>query len=219
MSEISVIPVKLYEKLFIGISGMIAAGKSTLCKELGRVMNLPVYFEEVINNEYLADFYKDPKKYAFPLQIHLLNKRFKQQQLVIWSDKGGIQDRTIYEDSVFCKMLRDDGSMSDRNYRTYIDLFRNMSNFMRKPNLIIHLDVSPEESLERLKMRNRKCEDGVPLDYLKRLHACYEEFISDIAKVIPVIKVNYSKFKTAEEMAKIIKKEWDQMSTVVEIDS
>lgn len=63
-----------------------------------------------------------------------------------------------------------------------------MSNFMRKPNLIVHLDVTPEESLERIKMRARGCETGVTLEYLKLLHAGYEEFLTDIAKVIPVIK-------------------------------
>ena len=41
------------------------------------------------------------KKYGFALQVYLLNKRFKQQQQIIWQGKGGVQDRTIYEDSVF----------------------------------------------------------------------------------------------------------------------
>jgi len=40
--------------------------------------------------------------------------------------------------------------------------------------------------------------------YLEGLHAAYEEFIADIARVIPVIKVNYSQFRTAEEMAEKI---------------
>ncbi len=72
-------------------------------------------------------------KYSFALQIFLLNKRFKQQQQIVWAGKGGVQDRTIYEDSVFAKMLRDSGKMDQRDYNTYIELFQNMSNFMKKP--------------------------------------------------------------------------------------
>jgi hypothetical protein len=34
----------------------------------------------------------------------------------------------------------------------YLSLFKNMSNFMKKPNIIVHLDVSPEESLRRIQM-------------------------------------------------------------------
>ncbi len=87
------------------------------------------------------------------VQVYLLNKRFKQQQEIVWRGKGGVQDRTIYEDSVFARMLRDAGLMEQRDYATYLSLFQHMSNFMKKPNLIVHLDVSPEESLRRIQMR------------------------------------------------------------------
>ncbi|HIN84977.1 MAG TPA: deoxynucleoside kinase, partial [Myxococcales bacterium] len=44
---------------FIGIAGMIGAGKSTLCAELAKHLKLPAYYEPVEDNEYLADFYRD----------------------------------------------------------------------------------------------------------------------------------------------------------------
>ena len=95
-----------------------------------------------------------------------------------------------------------------------MSLFSNMSNFMKKPNIIVHLDVSPEESLRRIKLRDRDCESGITLEYLQGLHAAYEEFINDIARVIPVIKVNYSEFRTAEEMAEKIKAEYEQIANI-----
>ena len=55
--------------LFISISGLIGAGKSTLATKLGERMNLPVFYEPVIDNVYLNDFYKDPARYSFPLQV------------------------------------------------------------------------------------------------------------------------------------------------------
>lgn len=74
-----------------------------------------------------------------------------------------------------------------RDYETYCSLFANMSNFMRKPNLIVHLDVTPEESLERIKRRNRSCEANIPLQYLKDLHQAYEvdAFSFDIENYSP----------------------------------
>lgn len=98
------------------------------------------------------------------MQVYLLNARFKQQQQIVWSGRGGVQDRTIYEDSVFARMLVDSGLMEERDYGTYISLFNHMSNFMRKPNIIVHLDVSPEESLRRIAMRSRDCETGITLE-------------------------------------------------------
>lgn len=205
------------ENVFIGISGLIGAGKSTLATALAKKLGLPVYYEPVQDNEYLADFYKDIKKHAFPMQVYLLNKRFAQQQQIIWSNKGGVQDRTIYEDSIFARMLRDSGLMDERDYRTYVDLFQHMSNFMKKPNIIVHLDVSPQESFRRIQMRNRGCESGITLEYLENLHTAYAVFIKEISRIIPVIKVNYEQFRTADEMAEVIAERYYSMTNITHV--
>ena len=44
------------QDLFIGIAGLIGAGKSTLATALGDLTGLPVYYEQIQDNEYLADF-------------------------------------------------------------------------------------------------------------------------------------------------------------------
>ena len=56
------------EQLFIGISGLIGAGKTTLATALGKELGLPVHYEPVIDNVYLEDFYKDMGRYSFQLQ-------------------------------------------------------------------------------------------------------------------------------------------------------
>ena len=200
--------------VFIGISGLIGAGKTTLAEALAKELDLPVFYEPVTSNSYLQDFYGDMKKYSFPMQIFLLNKRFKQQQQIVWSGSGGVQDRTIYEDSVFAKMLFDAGLMEERDYNTYCELFQNLSNFMKKPNIIVHLDLSPEESYRRIQMRNRDCESGISVEYLRGLHKAYEEFINEIARIIPVIKVDYSRFRTPAEMASAIKREYQKIANI-----
>ena len=196
------------EKLFIGIAGMIGAGKSTLATALGEHLGIDVYYEPVEDNEYLEDFYKDTAKYAFQTQIYLLNRRFQQHQEIIWKGRSAVQDRTIYEDSVFAKMLVELGLMDDRDYRTYQDLFSHMSNFMCRPNVIVYLDTKPEEAKRRIEMRARGVESAISLDYLEALYKEYEIFIENISKVIPVIRVDYQRFHTAEEMARVIRDEY-----------
>lgn len=198
----------VYERLFIGIAGMIGAGKSTLARALGEHLGIDVYYEPVKDNEYLEDFYRDTKRYSFATQIYLLNRRFQQHQEIIWTGRSAVQDRTIYEDSVFARMLVQLGLMDERDYRTYVELFSHMSNFMCRPNVIVYLDVSPERSLERIKMRSRGVESGITLEYLQALYTAYDDFIKDISSTIPVIRVDYDRFRTVEEMAAVIQREY-----------
>ena len=199
---------EVFGNIFIGIAGMIGAGKSTLAKALGDHLGIDTYYEPVADNEYLADFYKDTARYSFAMQVYLLNRRFQQHQEIIWRGRSAVQDRTIYEDSIFAKMLAKTGLMGERDYRTYVQLFRNMSNFMCKPSVIVFLDVTPEGSAERIRMRSRDVEAKIELGYLQALYEGYQEFIASISKVIPVIRVDYARFATAEEMADMIKREY-----------
>lgn len=202
----------VFGNIFIGIAGMIGAGKSTLAKALGDHLGIDTYYEPVADNEYLADFYKDTARYSFAMQVYLLNRRFQQHQEIIWRQRSAVQDRTIYEDSIFAKMLARTGLMDERDYRTYVQLFRNMSNFMCKPSVIVYLDVSPESSAERIRMRSRDVESQIELGYLQALHDGYQEFVENISKVIPVIRIDYERFATAEQMAEVIKREYLDVS-------
>tara|TARA_R110002096_G_scaffold16898_14_gene58169 strand:- start:1649 stop:2359 length:711 start_codon:yes stop_codon:yes gene_type:complete len=198
----------VFGNMFIGIAGMIGAGKSTLATALGEHLGIDAYYEPVTDNDYLEDFYKDTKRYSFAMQVYLLNRRFQQHQEIIWKGKSAVQDRTIYEDSIFARMLAETGLMDARDYRTYQQLFRHMSNFMCKPSVIVYLDVSPKTSMDRIKMRSRGVEADIQLSYLEALHEGYERFVKDISRVIPVIRIDYERFATADEMAEVIKREY-----------
>ena len=193
---------------FISIASMIDTGKSTLCTELAKHLKLSVYYEPVEDNEYLADFYRDTKTYSFATQIYLLNRRFQQHQEVIWYGGGGVQDCIIYEDAVFAKMLVKLDLMEERDYRTYLSLFRHMSNFMCRPNLIVYLDVSPERSMERIEMRSRGVETGITLEYLQALYDEYDTFVQEISRTIPVVRVDWDRFRDIEEMAIVVQCEF-----------
>ena len=204
-------------KVFIGIAGIIGAGKTTLAAALGQHLGLDVHYEPVIDNEYLDDFYRETMRYAFAMQIYLLYRRFQQHQEIIWRGRGGVQDRTIYEDAIFAKTLRDMDLMDQRDYETYVSLFHNLSNFMCRPNFIIYLEVTPENSMERIRERNRGCETGITVEYLRRLYDGYEEFLEQISRLIPVLRVRWDEYWEVERLAEAITQEYQRGSFLREV--
>jgi deoxyadenosine kinase len=203
--------------MFISIAGLIGAGKTTLAQSLGAHLQLDVHYEPVADNEYLEDFYRDTARYSFAMQVYLLNRRFQQHQEIIWRDRGGVQDRTIYEDAIFAKTLRDQELMDERDYETYVSLFRHLSKFMCRPHVIVYLDVSPEISLERIKARQRGCEAGVSLGYLQLLHKNYEEFLCEISRLIPVLRGDWSEVWDVEAIAAAITREYVETNFLREL--
>jgi deoxyadenosine/deoxycytidine kinase len=179
------------ENLHLAISGIIGAGKTTLAEKLGREFGLRVGYEPQVDTNMLTSFYEDKKSNSFMFEVHLLTERLVQQQQLMWSGSGSIQDRTIYEDTIFAKSLCDAGMMRECDYNCYMKLFGVVSQFMMKPDLIIHLDVSPQVALGRVNARGRICEASITIEYLEALLSHYDDFISDISRHVRVIRINW----------------------------
>jgi deoxyadenosine kinase len=163
---------KTRQRPFIGIAGTMGAGKSTLARELGVALSLPVYQEPI--SPYLGDFYKDPSAWSFHMQAYMIGARSSHAQAL--GRGGGIQDRTVYEDHIFAEMLRALGDMTARDFSTYDQLRRAVLPVTPEPDLILYLSVSPETSIERVKARARGEEEAVPDAYLRSLCGRYEDW-------------------------------------------
>lgn len=195
--------------LHISMSGLIGAGKSTLAADLAHKLNLPLYQEKVSDNQCLEKFYTDQERYGFLLQISLLTQRLNDQHKLAWSESGGVQDRSIYEDIVFCRMLHESGKMSDLEFETYLKHWKTVSTQLPIPDIIVHLQVSPKECMWRIAERGRDMEGGITLDYLTRLNSEYERFLEEISKKIFVISIDWSVFKSTDKVIAAIKKVWE----------
>lgn len=174
----------------IWVEGIIACGKSTFAKEISKRLDLrlieePVGHGEGIDNPYLEKFYKDPGKYAFSMQIFLLHQRYAMQQLASYEAtgvggyKGAILDRSLSGDRVFAKMLMQDGLIDPLDFKTYESAYSIMCRSLLPPTLLIFLDVQPQTAYDRMKVRSRSAEAGVPLDYLIKLRKGYQELLRE----------------------------------------
>ena len=63
---------------FISIEGNIGSGKTSLVNKIINDFKGKVILEEFAENPFLPDFYKDPEKHAFPLEMFFMAERFQQ---------------------------------------------------------------------------------------------------------------------------------------------
>lgn len=197
--------------MFIGVSGLIGAGKSTFTTQLSEHFGAEwgAYYEPVETNPYLEDFYQDIARWTFNMQMFLLAARFRQHQEVLWDPRhrnggGIIQDRTIYEDTIFARMHHEDGLMVGRDWDTYIEHFHIMQGFLRYPDVIVYLRCSPEVAMARIQERGRDAEKDMPLEYLQRLYGGYEEFVEEMKRYIVVVPIDWTEYRPVEEVAATI---------------
>ena len=166
--------------MHIAIAGNIGSGKTTLTKMLADHYGWHAQFEKVVDNPYLEDYYKDLQRWSFNLEVFFLKERFKDMLEIGKSEKTIIQDRSIYEGVyVFAKNNHKQGTISDLDFETYMDLFEQMLSMTRVPDLMIYLRSSIEHLVGNIQKRGRDYEQTMKLDYLKGLNRQYDEFISN----------------------------------------
>lgn len=166
--------------MYIAIAGNIGAGKSSLTEILANRYHLKAVYEAVDENPYLKDFYKDMKRYAFHSQIFFLSKRLEQHLEQVNKISRTIQDRTIYEDAaIFAQNLYQEGILEERDYNSYMQMYRAILAALRPPDLLIYLRANLNTLKTHIALRGRDYETDIEDKYLLDLNVLYEKWIAD----------------------------------------
>ena len=187
-------------EMHIGIAGNIGSGKTTLTRMLSEHYGWTPKYEAVTYNPYLEDYYKDIKRWSFNLEVYFLQQRFKDVLEIASSDDVVIQDRTIFEGVyIFVANNKSMGNLSDRDYETYMDLFKLMMSLVKAPDLLIYLRSSVPHLVSQIQKRGREYEKSIELDYLEGLNNRYEQWISEYPGRFLVIDADGLDFQNRPE--------------------
>ena len=193
--------------MHVAIAGNIGAGKTTLTTMLARHYGWEPRFEPVMVNPYLEDYYKDIPRWSFCLEVYFLKQRFKDVLDICHADHTIIQDRSIFEGVyVFAENNYLQGNLSDRDFKTYMELFQLMTRLTNRPDLMIYLRKSVPALVAQIQKRGREYEQQMQLDYLKGLNERYDDFIFNRykGKVLTVESDEMDFEHNPEDFAKII---------------
>jgi len=181
--------------MIVSIIGLIGSGKTTLVSNLARNNGYTVFEEPVNSNPFLSDYYKDPTRWSFTLQTYYLWERYKQSQEAYMRSLRGdtvILDSSLYSDYAFAILQKESNYFTYDEFATYLNMHSILATQTAYPDLVIKLELSPEESLNRINKRSRECESNISIEYLIKLDAAYNTVLEKLNKHTSIVKVDAS---------------------------
>ncbi len=152
----------------IEVSGILAAGKSTLCDAFAQ-HGFPVAREDVRNNPYWIKAQKDPARYEPLLQKWILKQRFAEVANAVSSPSSipYVIDYCLAVDKAYADFYLSGTAPADmaKTHRAIDRMYKANGN----PDLVIHLHCDSDELLRRIKHRGRDFEQGHTIEFLDAL--------------------------------------------------
>lgn len=162
---------------FIAIEGNIGAGKSTLAGMIAEKYGAMLINEGFEDNSFLPKFYKDPEKYAFPLELSFLAERYQQLKDKLQAKDlfypFVVADYFIAKSLVFARK-----TLPQDEFTLYSQLFNIIISSLPKPDLIVYLYLSTENLQRNIKKRGRPYEMGIRNEYLEKIQESYFEYMA-----------------------------------------
>lgn len=164
---------------FIAIEGNIGAGKTTLSNMLARHFNARLVLEQFSDNPFLPEFYKNPEKVAFPLELSFLADRYGQlKQDLINLDlftEITIADYFIYKSLIFAS-----NNLKEDELLLYQRLFDIIASALPKPDLLIYLYLDTATLQKNILKRGRTYELNIKSEYLDQIQNRYLAFLQGL---------------------------------------
>ncbi len=157
---------------FIAIEGNIGAGKTTLSRRLAAEHNRRLILEEFSDNPFLPPFYREPERYAFPVELFFMAERHKQLQAEL--AQSDLFTNGVIADYIFVKtLLFARNTLPEEEFRLFSRLFKVMDAGFPNPDLIVYLDRPIEALQANIAKRGREYEQAMKDDYLRSVQQAY----------------------------------------------
>jgi len=161
---------------YLAIEGNIGAGKTSLATMIAEKYHRKLILEQFEENPFLIEFYKNPNKYALPLELSFLSMRYHQlsRELKAPGLSGSLKvtDYFFSKSLIFAKV-----TLQPADFNMYRHLYMMLDYDLPKPDLLIYLSLSVGQLMHHIKVRGREYEKNISGEYLQKVQDSYMSFI------------------------------------------
>ena len=184
----------------ISIAGNIGVGKTTLASRLAERLDAQFITEKYDENPYLADVYAGHTELALDSELFFLSSSASQLR----KKKLKAGNRYI-SDYVFDKaLIYASGWLSESDLKAYKKHYDSVMEGVGAPVLVIYMQDSITNCLQRIHQRNRPYEQQIETSFLEHLAAGYETLYTDYA-VCPVMRIRPDQCFDVEQVDTIVR--------------
>jgi len=153
---------------FLVIEGNIGVGKTSLSTKFAEEYNAKLVLEQFADNPFLPKFYKDQKRYSFPLELSFLAGRYSQTKKEILNPD--LFHSFLIADYYFAKsLIFAQNTLKDDEYKLFCQIFDIVFESMPKPDLYVYLHANTNKLLKNIEARGRSYEQNIEAAYLEKI--------------------------------------------------
>jgi len=173
----------------ISIAGVIGVGKTTLTEKLSNLLGYNRVLEPYDKNPFMPEVYAGRKELALDSQLFFLSDRITQlSPKTLKAGQIAISDYIFDKERIYAGR-----TLNPQQLALYEKIYQLLGSTVAAPVLVIYLQDSMENCLQRIHKRNRTYEQEIELNFLEALNSDYEQLFKNW-KNCPLVRIQMSKF-------------------------